>query len=90
MQDSHWAGGSFGYFPTYTIGNLYSAHFYQMIKKDLPNFHSLVRKADLQPIHNWFKQHVHQHGKMKTGSQLIGGDLNAAVYLNYLKDKFII
>jgi carboxypeptidase Taq len=90
MQDSHWAGGSFGYFPTYTIGNIYSAHFYQMIKKDLANFHTLVRKAELQPIHNWFKQHVHQHGKMKTGGQLIGGDLNAAVYLNYLKDKFII
>jgi len=90
MQDSHWAGGSFGYFPTYTIGNLYSAHFYQMIKKDMPQFKTFVKKAHLQSIHDWFKLHVHQHGKIKTGRELIGADLNPAVYLNYLKDKFII
>ena len=55
LQDTHWYGGAFGYFPSYALGNLYGAQIVHYMKKDLP-FNELVAKGDLKPILNWLKE----------------------------------
>ncbi|MHA1444861.1 MAG: carboxypeptidase M32, partial [Candidatus Hodarchaeales archaeon] len=59
LQDTHWAGGAFGYFPTYALGNIYNAHMLHVLRKDMPNYDDLVRAGDLKPIIDWMTEKVH-------------------------------
>ena len=65
LQDVHWAGGSFGYFPSYALGYMYAAQFKHTMLKDLPNYDELLEKGEISPITNWLTEHIHQYGKMK-------------------------
>lgn len=62
LQDVHWSSGLFGYFPSYTIGNLYAASFAQKMLADIPAFWSLVERGDFAPILGWLRTHVHAKG----------------------------
>jgi carboxypeptidase Taq len=62
LQDVHWSSGLFGYFPSYTIGNLYAASFAQRMLEELPNFWGLVESGDFAPILAWLRTHVHERG----------------------------
>src|ERR1041384_1431520 len=66
LQDVHWAGGSFGYFPSYALGYMYAAQFNQSMMKDLPHFDQLLEEGNLLPIKDWLAKHIHQYGKLKT------------------------
>ncbi len=92
LQDVHWAGGSFGYFPSYALGYMYAAQFKHYLLKDLPNFDELLEKGELLPIKDWFTRNVHQFGKMKKPLEIIkdvtGEGLNAKYLIKYLKDKY--
>ncbi len=87
LQDSHWAGGAFGYFPTYTLGNLISGSLSRIMKKEMPKFHSLVRSGDLAPIGEWLKKNIHSHGRAITTKDIVG-QIEVKDYLTYLDDKF--
>ena len=50
LQDIHWAHGAFGYFPTYTLGNLYSVQFFKQAKKEIPDFLCQIEKGNLLPL----------------------------------------
>ena len=91
LQDVHWSGGMFGYFPTYSLGSAYSAQFLAYMKKDL-DFDGLVRKGDFAAITAWMTDKIHRHGSLYTPRDLVdkiaGEQLNADYYNNYLKEKF--
>src|SRR5690606_34558417 len=92
LQDVHWSGGSFGYFPSYALGYMYAAQLKHAMLKDLPNYEELLRNGELLPIKNWLTEHVHQYGKTKEPLVIIklatGEGLSAKYLANYLEEKF--
>ena len=92
LQDVHWSGGSFGYFPSYALGYMYAAQFKNTMIKDLPDFDDLLATGDLHPIKSWLTENVHQYGKMKKPLEIIkevtGEGLNATYLIKYLEDKY--
>ncbi|MFC0214741.1 carboxypeptidase M32 [Paenibacillus chartarius] len=92
LQDVHWAGGSFGYFPSYSLGNMYAAQLLNTLEKQLPNVFELVEAGQLLPIKEWLADNIHKHGKLYQPSELIrrvtGEDLNPEYLLGYLENKY--
>jgi carboxypeptidase Taq len=92
LQDVHWAGGSFGYFPSYALGYMYAAQFKNAMLKDLPDYEELLEQGNLQPIKEWMTEKVHKHGKMKKPLEILtdvtGEGLNAQYLVDYLYDKY--
>ncbi len=88
LQDVHWAGGDFGYFPSYALGYMYAAQLYYAMSKELP-VEDILLTEDYSPIYNWNKAHIHQYGMSKTPNWLIqhatGEELNPKYLLDYLK-----
>lgn len=93
MQDIHWTDGSFGYFPTYTLGAMYAAQLFNSVKKALPQVHSDIREGNLQPIFDWLQQNIWQHGSRFTTRQLIenatGEDLNPRFFRQHLENRYL-
>ena len=90
MQDTHWFGGSFGYFPSYALGNLYGAQILHHMKKDLP-FDELVAKGDLKPILAWLREKDFAYDYMDPKDWILkvtGEPMNPQYFIDYLKDKF--
>ena len=91
LQDVHWAGGLFGYFPSYSLGNAYASQIVEVMKKDL-DLNSLLEKGDFKVINNWLQEKVHKKGLLLDPNDLIGSickeELNPMPFINYLKDKF--
>lgn len=92
LQDVHWAGGSFGYFPSYALGYMYAAQFKNAMLKDLPNYDDLLEAGDIAPIRQWLTDNVHQHGAVKKPLEILqdatGEGLNAEHLANYLEQKY--
>ena len=93
LQDIHWSFGAFGYFPTYTLGNLYSAQFYHALRAQEPQlFQGELSTEKLSQILKWFREKVHFYGKSKLPSEILrdatGEDLNPNHFLNYLVEKY--
>lgn len=87
LQDSHWAGAAFGYFPTYTLGNLISGSLHRMLKKEIPRFEKNIERGDFKKILEFLITHIHSKGRAVTARELVG-ELNVHDYLNYLSEKF--
>ena len=92
LQDVHWSHGAFGYFPTYTLGNLYAAQLFEAIDKDVPGLWSTIGRGDFEPLRTWLRTHVHQHGRRMTAAQIVthatGAEPSAEPYLRYLRTKY--
>jgi carboxypeptidase Taq len=92
MQDIHWAWGMFGYFPTYTLGNLLCAQMWETIKKDIPNLTDHIENGELGVLTEWLRSHVHQVGQRKLAPELCesltGKPLSSDAFVGYLKSKF--
>lgn len=92
LQDVHWAGGSFGYFPSYALGYMYAAQLKVAMLKDLPNFDELCETGEFEPVLKWLTEHVHKYGKMKNPLEIIeeatGEGLNAKYLADYLSEKY--
>ncbi len=71
LQDVHWASGAFGYFPSYTIGNLYAASLGATLQAQLPQLWEHVAAGAFEPIVAWLRQHIHQHGHSQDASDLV-------------------
>lgn len=87
LQDSHWAGAAFGYFPTYTLGNLISGSLYQKIKKEMKSFRKDLKNGELQGINQYLKKNIHDKGRSITSKDIVG-TLKVDDYLSYLSEKF--
>lgn len=92
LQDVHWAGGSFGYFPSYALGYMYAAQFKNKMQEELPNFDQLLEEGNLLPIKEWLTKNIHQFGKMKKPLEILndvtGEGLNAKYLIDYLYEKY--
>jgi len=92
MQDTHWASGLYGYFPSYALGNIYSGQILAIMEKDLPKWRKQVEKGIFSPVKNWLIKNVHSYGDLYDPPELIrkitGKELNVKPYLNYLNEKY--
>ena len=90
LQDSHWSGGSFGYFPSYALGSAYGAQMLRNMEKDVDVWGS-VGKGDLSPVTAWLREKVHQYGSLLEPAQIVEnacGVFDPTVYTDYLTEKY--
>jgi carboxypeptidase Taq len=80
-----------GYFPTYTLGNLYAAQFFEAARRDLGDLDAMFAHGEFRPLLDWLRQNIHRHGKRYTAKQLVkrvtGKELSAEPLMNHLKRK---
>ncbi len=92
MQDVHWAGGAFGYFPTYTLGNVYAAQLFEAAERELGALEPRFAEGAFAPLLNWLREKVHRHGRRYPPAELIaratGAQVSARPLLRYLEEKF--
>ena len=92
LQDCHWYGGLFGYFPSYSLGNIYSGQFLSQIEKELGPIDYLIENDRLCDISNWLKVNIHQYGLMKSPTEIIKDSCNSVIdtkpIIKYYTDKY--
>lgn len=92
LQDVHWSFGGLGYFPSYSLGNLYAAQILNTITKEIPTFFEHIEKGEFDVIQSWLKEKIHQYGVIYTPDELIqkvtGESLNASYLVDYLENKY--
>jgi carboxypeptidase Taq len=92
LQDVHWSLGAFGYFPTYTLGNLYSVQFYEQAKLEIPHLEDEIAAGQLMVLQRWLGQKIHRWGRMFTPDHLsrrvTGKSLDPEPFLSYVEKKY--
>lgn len=92
LQDVHWSHGSFGYFPTYTLGSFYAAQFFAQAKKDINGLKEQVANGDFTTLHQWLREQVYRHGRRYTSEELCehitGQKLDTTFFMRYAEDKY--
>ena len=91
LQDVHWSMGAFGYFPTYTLGNLYSAQLLNAARKELGDIEAQIRNGNFSPLLNWMRDKVHSRGSILEPALLIeeatGSLPSSDEFVDYLREK---
>ena len=91
LQDVHWAGGSLGYFPTYSLGSAYAAQLYAAMERDF-DIDEALRSGSMKRIAEWLGERVHRFGSSKFPKDIIklatGEDFNPEYYVDYLEKKY--
>jgi carboxypeptidase Taq len=92
LQDVHWSGGSFGYFPTYTLGNLYAAQLFETILEQIPDLYDQFERGEFAALKAWLNENLHRHGALYPPAELCervtGKPLSAEPLLRHLEAKF--
>ena len=91
LQDSHWSGGSIGYFPSYALGSAYGAQMLSKMREDIGDIYADVANGDLSKVTAWLKEKIHRHASFKKPDALfeeICGKFDAKFYTDYLTEKF--
>ena len=92
MQDTHWASGYFGYFPTYALGNIYSGQILTALERAIPNWRDQIAKGNFHNVKRWLTENVHHYGNLYDPAVLIkkiaGEEINVKPYLEYLNRKY--
>jgi carboxypeptidase Taq len=91
LQDIHWSLGGFGYFPTYTLGNLTASQLWQAAHRDLPSLPNSIQTRDYSPLLRWLREKIHSHGRRYTAAELVqratGKPLDPEDHLSILEAK---
>jgi carboxypeptidase Taq len=92
LQDIHWSDGYFGYFPTYTLGNLTASQLWQTLEQELPNIRSQIASGKFHDLLAWLREKIHRHGAkfqpMELLERVTGAGLSPEPYLTYLQTKY--
>ena len=92
LQDIHWAHGSIGYFPTYSLGSFYAAQFFAQAQKDIPDLDQQIQGGNCLPLLDWLRHNIHQHGRMYSADELCkritGESLNFKYFMDYARKKY--
>lgn len=92
LQDVHWSAGLFGYFPTYALGNMYAAQFFQQADQDLGDLHEQFRRGEFAPLKTWLNEKIHLQGQRFRARRLVeevtGKPLSHEPLLRHLHDRF--
>ena len=90
LQDSHWSGGSFGYFPSYALGSAYGAQMLKNMEAGMDVW-GPVSRGDLSQVSAWLKEKVHRFGGLMEPAEVVKnacGDFDPTVYTDYLVKKY--
>lgn len=91
LQDIHWSLGSFGYFPTYTLGNLNASQLMRAAHEQNPGLDASLAKGEYQSLLSWLRTHIHGHGRRFSAGELIqrstGDTTRAEPHLEHLRSK---
>ncbi|QDT10472.1 carboxypeptidase M32 [Planctomycetes bacterium K23_9] len=91
LQDVHWSAGLFGYFPTYTLGNVISAQLHDAAAEQLGDLDAMFAQGNFQPLLQWLRENVHTHGQCLSQTDLVkqttGASLSATSLIEYLRSK---
>lgn len=91
LQDIHWSGGAIGYFPTYALGNLYAAQFFEQAESEVGPLNEQFRRGEFQPLLGWLRQKIHRHGRRMRAAELVqnvtGRPLSHEPLLRHLERK---
>jgi carboxypeptidase Taq len=92
LQDVHWSMAAFGYFPTYTLGNMYAAQLLQAMSTDLGDIDSLIEGGDWASMLDWLRTNIHEKGSVMTPAELIqqatGSPPAPDAFLEYVEGKY--
>lgn len=91
LQDVHWSFGLVGYFPTYTLGNLYAAQFFEAIRAETPDLDEQIARGEMGAVLGWTRRHIHAHGRRFTAAELCekatGKPLSPEPLMRHLEGK---
>jgi carboxypeptidase Taq len=92
LQDVHWSAGLVGYFPTYTLGNLYSAQFFGKAMEEIPDMMKQFELGDYSGLLNWLRDRIHRHGQRYRAADLCekvtGKPLSHKPLIDYMNKKY--
>jgi len=92
LQDVHWSAGYIGYFPTYSLGNLYASQFFNQARQDLGDLDSVFAKGEFAGLKNWLGKNIHKRGQRYRAEKLVevvtGKPLSHRPLMDYLKTKY--
>jgi len=92
LQDTHWASGYFGYFPSYALGNIYSGQFLEALERDIPGWRDEIAQGRFGPVKEWMVEHIHRQSRLYDPGELVqrvtGKELDAGPFLSYLESKY--
>lgn len=93
LQDVHWSHGSFGYFPTYSLGSFYAAQFYTVASSRLNGLEIEIQKGNIAALLSWLRLNIHSKGRFFTSEELCrdvsGSGLDVSYFINYLLEKYV-
>jgi len=91
LQDAHWSGGGFGYFPTYLIGSVLSVQIWEKARAAIPDIDERIERGEFSALHEWLRENLYSLGRKftpaETVERVVGGPIDPAPYLGYLRDK---
>ncbi|MDQ3777880.1 MAG: carboxypeptidase M32 [Actinomycetota bacterium] len=91
LQDVHWSGGSFGYFPTYLLGTVASVQIWERARAELPELDAQMEAGEFAPLRGWLTEKLYRWGRRLPPDEMleriVGGPLDAEPYIRYLKSK---
>jgi carboxypeptidase Taq len=91
LQDSHWAGGLFGYFPTYLLGSVLSVQIWKKAHEALPDVEEQIERGEFGELHGWLRENLYALGRKFTPAEtidrVVGGPIDPEPYLDYLRGK---
>jgi carboxypeptidase Taq len=91
LQDVHWAGGAFGYFPTYSLGNVIAGQLWVAAEADLGDLDARIAEGDLDSLGEWLRDRVHRHGRRLSPAEILGragcGELTVEPLLEHLRAR---
>jgi carboxypeptidase Taq len=84
--------GTFGYFPTYALGNLYAAQFFAAAQRDVPDLQDRIARGDLRTLLDWLCDRIHRHGQRYRAGELMqvvsGRPISADAFMEYIQAKY--
>ena len=91
LQDVHWSGGGFGYFPTYSLGNIISVQVWEKVLSELPDLPEQFEQGEFGELHAWLRTNLYALGRkftpQETLERVVGSGIDAKPYIGYLRDK---
>ena len=92
LQDIHWSAGLVGYFPTYSLGNLYASQFFEQADRDLGGLAKQFADGQFTPLRDWLREKIHRAGQCYTAAELVervtGKPLSHDPLMRHLRNKF--
>ncbi len=94
LQDVHWSRGGFGYFPTYSLGNVISVQIWERLRADVDDVDDQISRGEFGAVREWLREHLHRLGRKylpaETLERVVGGSIDPEPYLRYLQGKLAV